>query len=261
MAYFRNAQSFYLGGTQVRQGAAGPYTLTGTLETDLLLEDLIIQTDNPHMLTDVTVAGQSIFASDQAVPTTALQPNSWLSNTGHKSMSIPLAARQQVAIQGDSAALFGPAAASNIAFAIGTAPIAPAAVIPVNQLGAEALSYVVGMGDVAVGAGGTAQLQCTIRRPVMLGALVLDFDAGNVNDLVVRSITVNNVQMLSGETGALGEIPLGALVPDSSDIDGKIIGYPAPLNGQISIEVFNNGAAPVQVAGCIFTLPTRPSQG
>ena len=255
MAYFRNAQSFYLGGP--RTAAAAAYTITGTLETDLLLEDLVIDASTQHMIDDVRVAGQSIFASDKGCPVTAFAPNSWLSQTGHKSAAIPLASRQQVSISGNAASAFGGGGATVAGFAWGTAPIAPEAVIPVNQLGGEALSYVVGLGEVNIAAGATGVLTCTIRRPVMLGAMVIDFDGGGPStDSFIRSITVNNVEMLSGESGAAGEVPISAVGPNSSDIDGKLIAYPAALNSQVSVTIVNNSGGAINYAGAIFTLPS-----
>ena len=221
----------------------------------------MITSDTQHMITDITVSGQSVFASDQGCPVSAFDPAGWLGATGHRSLGIPLAARQQVVVSGDPASVFGPAAASNVGMAIGTAPIEPQQVIPVNQLGGEALSYVCGLGEIPIAAAAAATLTCTIRRPVMLGALTLDFDAGVVDDYVVRSVTINNVQMLSGENGVLGEIPLSVFLNNSSDIDGKIIGYPAPLNGQFSVEIFNYGAVAANIAGACFTVPGMQTFG
>ena len=196
MAYFKNAQSNYLGTGMVR-AAAGVYQLTSTLEQACLLEDVTISASTQHMITDITLAGQSIFASNVGCPNTAFLANAWVGGTGHKSIGVPLASRQQVVITGDAAPAppFGPALAVDASCAIGTAPIDPEQVIPVNDLGAEAMSFVVGLGSVNVAAGATANLVATVRRPVMLGAMVLDWDTAGVviSDLTVESVTVNNV--------------------------------------------------------------------
>ena len=260
MAYFKNAQAYYLGTQMVRQGAPGAYNLTSTLEQAALLEDLILDASNQHLISDITLAGQSIWASNQPAPNTAFINNAWLGATGHRSISIPLASRQQVVVSGDTTAAlgaFGPAAATNISVAVGTAPIDPDQVVPVNDLGGEAMSYVLGMGAVNVAAGATANLVCTIRRPVMLGALMLDHDNGAIptSDLTVQSVTVNNVEMLSSIGTQQGEVSFAAFQAQSSDTDGKIIAYPGPLNGQVQITVRNYNAAAVNVAGAIFTLP------
>ena len=255
MAYFRNAQGYYLGAPQVRQGAVGAYTLTGTTEVPLLLQDCIISTDQIHEITDITVSGQSVFASNQNCPTDAFAPVGWLGATGHKSMGIPIASRQQVVVSGSTnLGTYGPGVVANVGFGIGTDPITPAQVVPVNELGGEAMSYVCGLGTVALAAGATAALQCTIRRPVMLGAMVLAIDAGVPDDFVVTGITVNNVQMLSGQAG--DNIPLSVFLNTSTDIDGKIIAYPAPLNGQVQITITNAGLVAANASGAIFTIPS-----
>jgi hypothetical protein len=263
MALFTNAQSFYLGTQMSRQGGPGAYNLTSTLEQAALLEDVILGSSAPHMITDITLAGQSVWASNQPAPSTAFAFNSWMGATGHRSLSVPLASRQQVVISGNSnnPGGFGgaPAGGVNVSCAVGTAPIDPDQVVPVNDLGGEAMSYIVGLGQVQVPAAGTAQLVATIRRPCMLGALMLDFDGFGgavINDLTVESITINNVEMLSSIGTQAGEISFQALVSQSSDVDGKIIGFEAPLNGQVAVTVRNYDAAnPANIAGCIFTLP------
>ena len=248
----RNAQGYLFGLT--RQAGAPQGTLTGTLQQASLLQDLVITTDQFTELTNVRVAGQNLLVSNQPANAAAFAPNADVE--GHRSMGIPLDSQQVVSIDYSSFDAVGVAANSTTSGAIGTDPISREQVlgIPVNSLG-RGLDFCCGLGHVIAGAGAAWTLQCVVQRPVMLGRLILAIGQ-NPNDVTIRSITVNNIELLSGAAGAAGEFGALACVNTQTDNDGNILAYPAGVNDTITITGFNYNAAATVIGGTILLLPS-----
>jgi hypothetical protein len=245
----RNAQGYLFGLT--RQAGATTGTLNGTLQQASLLQDLVITTDTFGEINNLRVAGQNVLCSNQPANLAAFAPNAMVE--GHRSLGIPLDSQQTVSIDYSSFNALGVAANSVTSGAIGTDPISRQQVIPTNSLG-RGLDFCVGMGSVIAGAGAAWTLTCTVQRPVMLGRLVIAIGQ-NPNDVTIRSITVNNIELLSGAAGAAGEFGALTCTNTQTDNDGNTIAYPAGVNDTISIQGFNYNAAATVIGGTILLLP------
>jgi hypothetical protein len=239
----RQVQGFTLGiGRQ--SGSATP-EITGIPQVPVLLEDLIIQSSQSlGLVTKLTVSGQPLFASDKDC-----DMNMWhraAQVEGQRSLMIPVAAQQQVTV---GATL---AAAGVFAAAIGTAPIEADQVVPTNELG-DALTYAFGLGTVNALAAATGSLTATCRKPCQLGRLVLT--ASIADQITVRSIVVNNIELLSGQSGSADEVAVETYRYDATDRDGNELQFPVDLNGNVTIACFNNDAVARDVYGGIFVAP------
>ncbi len=238
----RNAQGYVFGLGSVRAAAAG--TLTGTLQIASLLQDLSLQISVAGgLVTAIRVAGQNILVSNVGCDVNMWAPNCQLE--GHRSLGIPLDAQQQVAID------YTLSGAGNASGGIGSDPIAPQQVIPVNSLG-PALDYACGLGTVAAPAGAWT-FSATILRPVHLGRMVLT--AAVADDLTVRSVTVNNIELMSGAAGAVGECAIEVFAHTATDVDGLTLDYFARANDIVTISGNNYNVGAQRVDGGIFVLP------
>ena len=246
MTIRRNAQGFSLGFGRIAAAATG--TLTATLQTPSLLQDLMIETDQEGLVNTLRVSGQNVLASDQGVDINVWDPQS--QTEGQRSLGIPLYQNQQVSIE------YVLAAAGICQAAIQTDPIGdPQRIVPVNKLG-TALDYAFGLGLVAVAAGADGNLSAQARRDVDLGRLILSPSA-NAIDMTVRSIFVNNIELLSGgATGAARECPLSCFSHLATDYDGATIAYRVGTNDQVQLTLHNYNAAPTTVRGGILCLPS-----
>lgn len=250
----RNAQGYLFGMTRVATGAAGTGTCTGTLQQSSLLQDLVVTSSAPFTeLVNLRVAGQNLFCSNQNANAAAFFPNADVE--GHRSLGVPLDSQQVVSADFACFDAVGVAAAGTVSMVIGTDPISREQVVPINSLG-RGLDFCVGMGSViAAGGGATWTLQCTIQRPVMLGRLIIAIGQ-NPHDVTINSITVNNIQLLSGAANAAGEFCALACINTQTDNDGNIIAYPAGTNDVLQIQGINYNANPTVIGGTILLLPT-----
>ena len=238
----RNAQGYVFGLGTIRAAAAG--TITGTLQLASLLQDLSIQTDQPGLVDAIRIAGQNILVSNQSCDVNMWDPDCQME--GHRALGIPLDQQQQVAIQ------YTLAGAGNFTGSIGSDPIQQQQVIPVNELG-PALDYAAGLGTVAAPLLGAWSLTCTILRPVFLGRMVLT--PAVADDLTVSSVTVNNIELMSGAAGAAGEAPIESWAHTATDVDGLTMNYFARANDLLTITGTNYNAGPQRVDGGVFILP------
>jgi hypothetical protein len=239
----RNAQGYIFGLGSVRAAAAG--TLTGTLQIASLLQDLSLQFSVAGgLVTAIRVAGQNILVSNLGCDINMWAPNCQLE--GHRSMGIPLDQQQQVSID------YTLSGAGNASGGIGSDPISPTQVIPVNSLG-PALDYAAGLGTVAAAGAAAFVLQATILRPVHLGRMVLT--ASVPDDITVRSVTVNNIELMSGAAGIVGECAIETWAHTATDVDGLTLDYYARANDIITISCNNYNAGAQRVDGGIFILP------
>lgn len=247
MLRYREAQGLTLG---LPRSAGFPTgTLTGLLQTNALLQDLILNATQPGLVTAIRASGQSLMVSDQGFDLSGFSPASQVE--GARSMGITLKTQQPVDVE------FTMIAAGTISGGVNVEPIPGDLVQPVNAQG-RALNYACGLGLVNIPAGADAALQATVRRAVVLGRMGLSADA-NPEDVTVRSMTVNNVELLAGQaapTSPLGEVGLGTYGWDCTDIDGSTVGYPCRVNDQISVNLHNYNAGPITCRGGIFILPT-----
>jgi len=243
MALQRNAQGYILG--LGRSTGAASATLTGTLQTNALLQDMRIQTDQGDaMVSAIRCAGQNVMVTDQAAPAAMFAPTAKIERAA--GLGIPLESRQTVSI--DIAA----AGAQDVSAGVAIEPITETQVIPTSELG-SALDYVGGLGAVSVVAGADGTLSGTIRRPVNIGRLIAL--AAAPNSITVRSITLNNVELLAGAEGAGGEFAVEMMSPDASDEDGLVLGVVAQTNDQLQIIFHNYNAGDVAVSAGFYVLP------
>lgn len=240
---YRNAQGLALG--LPRATGAAAFSLTGTLQQAALLQDLVLNADQLGLVTDIRVAGQSIMVSNQGADISMFAAAA--QSEDHRGFGIALDSQQEVSVQGTLAA------AGTVYGGLALDPVDPSQVVPVNQLGQE-LDYCCGLGSVSVGAGADADLTATIRRPVFLGLLCLTPSADAI-DITVRSVKVNNIELLNGPAGVNGEVGIEMFSSLATDLDGRIIGYPTRQNDQISITCHNYNVAARTVYGGAFLLP------
>jgi len=253
MAVYRNAQGYMLSPQATTVGAGATSTIASTIQVACMLEDLIISsTAFDGVVSQIRVAGQSIFASSGSVPTNVFSPVA--QTEGYRSISIPINQQQQLSLD-----VVGGAAGANYSFACGTTPIPQDAVVPTDMIG-SALSYVAGFdgGFTAIAAGATATLSMTVLRPIVLGRLVLclDTDPDSVNglaDVNINSILVNNIEMKSGD--AASSIPAQVCAVRSTLDQDLLLAYPAELNSTVSVQITNNTAAGINIGGGIFCMP------
>jgi hypothetical protein len=240
----RNAQGLALG--LGRSTGAAAFSLTGTLQIPALLQDLVLRASQLGLVTDLRVAGQVLMCSNQGATLDMFRPDAEVE--GQRGLGIPLAAQQVVQCDGTLAA------AGTIAGGIGVDPITPDRVVPVNMLG-RALDYVFGLGSSgAVAAGAAGTLTATSRRDVMLGRIVMNSDGGG-DVVTVRSIQVNNIELLSGQSGATDELPVEYFSGENSDVDGLTLAYPVQDNGNVTVTIQNNDAVARTTYGGIFVMP------
>jgi|TARA_R100000084_G_scaffold109063_2_gene73791 hypothetical protein len=253
MAVFRNAQGYMLSPAPVNVGIGATVTAASTTQVPVLLEDLIVASSAfDGTVSQIRVAGQSIFASSGTVPTNVF--SAVAQTEGYRSISIPINQQQQLSVD-----FVGGAAAANYSFACGTTPIPQDAVVPTDMIG-SALSYVAGFdgGFTNIAAGATATLTMTILRPVVLGRLVLclDTDPDSINglaDVNINSILVNNIELKSGD--AASSIPAQVAAVKSTLDQDLLLAYPAELNSTVSVQITNNTAGPINIGGAIFCMP------
>lgn len=244
---YRNAQGLTLGLGSDR-AATTAKALESALQQASLLQDLQITSTQLGLVDAIRVAGQSLMASDRGANIQMFAPKAHVE--GHRGMAIPLAQQQTVSVD------ITLVANGTVSAGVSLRPIDPTAVIPVNKLG-SALNYVFGLGLVNVLAGAGGSLIATARRDCVLGLCVLDASA-NPEDVQIRSVTINNVELLAGPDGAAGEFGIECFGFDSTDDDGNVVGYPVRTNDVVNIDFWNYNAAPVNVYGGIFVLPVAP---
>ena len=243
---YRNSQDLFLG--LPRGTGSTAYSQTSTTEVAVLLQDVVIDTDQLGLVDEIKVSGQSILASDKGADINAFSPEAQVE--GHRSIGIALARQQDVAIDCTLAA------AGTVICSVGTAPVDPTRVVEVGKLGPE-LAYVAGLGSASIGATTTGTLTCSMRKDMVLGLMTLT-PASNPLDLTVRSVSINRVEMLSGKSGQNGEGPIGTFANNATDIDGKCIGYFVRVNDVVTITVQNYNAGAITVRGAIFSMPMPP---
>jgi len=248
----RQAQAFYLGSTQHLAGAGANFLLQGTAQIPLLLEDVILTCQTSFgSVNTITLAGQSLMASDQGMPVQAFQPLAQLE--GFRSVSCPINTNQRFEIGGTMLA------GANIGMAVSTSPIAPQQYRPTSELGG-ALNYCFGVAGTVVNnvaAAATTTFTATCLRDCLLGRLVIvNGNAAAVpdDDLNISSILIEGIEVLSGQ-GGVDVVNVGALSAACTDLSGLQLNYPISANGQVRITVQNANAAAGTLGIGIFCLP------
>lgn len=247
MAIFRTAQGLAVG--LGRNAAAASGNLTGTLQVPGLLQDVLIRfpLTSLGLVSAFTVSGQSVMCSNLGFDLAGLHPEAFVE--GQRSLGIPLDANQVVSVD------YSVAPNAIVGGSVNLDPIEKQDVIPVNQLGSQ-LDFLFGLGaSGAIAAGGDGSLSATARRQVMLGRFGLTPSAADM--LTVRSVSVNNIELLAGQSGATDEIPVECFGWFATDQDGNTLGYPVTVNGSVVVSIHNYDAAPQSVNGGIFVMPGR----
>lgn len=229
----RQGQSFMLGFDDVAAGTA--VLLTAKLQQACLLNDLGIDCANPGLVTDVRVAGQSIVCSDSGMPFGAFRNDAGVE--GHRGIAIALDQNQEVTINA------APASSAVVRAWIGIDPVSPEKVDDVNNL-ADRLNFVFGGGSSgAVAISSSATSTAIARRDCVLGPMLVDYTAAGshiIQDALLTSLKVNNLELMNGIAGS--EIPLKALAPDATDVDGRTVAYLVQANTAV-VATFRNDDA------------------
>lgn len=252
MTTLRNAQGLTLG--LGRAAAVTVGTLAGTLMRDSMLMDPIVSASGFGLITDMAVAGQNLNVSSDGAPWQMWSAQAQAE--GYRSLGIPLEQQQPFTMD----YVFG--APVNISAGVNTDPISPDEVVPVDSLG-QALNYFGGFGQFpgpGIAAGADATLTTTVRRAVKLGLISMVGDpTALAADLTVRSIQVNNIELLcGGDTPVQREVPLEALSQLCTDTDGRMLGYEVAPNSVIDIVVHNYNAGALLCGGGFFCMPIVP---
>ena len=260
----RNAQGYFLGSNYVVGAAPNSVQiLTGTAQFPLLMEQLVLDsTADDGIITAIRLAGQNLFASNSAVPYKIFKSYSFAHKDSSSSLSVPIDRNQTFQVSLTN----GAAGAADYSMAVGTTPLvnpdgSEVATTPdVNQLG-SLLNYVFGFGAYQnVGAAATVTFTATALRNCTLGKLIICNDQavafGNLADITIDSIQVNNIELLSSAAGEV--IPaetLGCL--SMIDLDDSLIAYDVELNSTVSITVTNHNAVNAQnISMAAFCLPS-----
>ena len=243
------AQNLYLGTTQIRQGAAGDFTLTAQIQRAALLQTLTVSCNNEFTISEISVAGQSCLTSDSVVGGSAFGRT--LYYKAASALGISVNNNMQVVVQGNTTV------ASNISLAVGLDPI-PNGAVKTRSQQAHAYNYCHGLGTAVVPAGGASTMTSISNRAAVLGLIVLENQTGAVanSDLLVTSLKVDGLEMLAGQTGA-DEIPIEAFFADSTAYKDNTLGYPVNPQSRIEIGFFNHNAAAATVSGAIFLEPWK----
>ena len=262
MTVFRNAQGYSLSSQPVAIAAGAIGTVVGTAQVSLALEELVVSggVSDGGLITGIRVAGQEILASNAAVPWMALSNRIAGMDGGYRSIGLTISNSQTVAVDVSNTGV----AAGNFQFSCTTTPIPDSAVVPVNSSG-DSLNFLFGLGEtLALAAGASANLTAVALRPTVLGRLVV-VQQGAVNpggalaDITIDSILVNNIELLSGQTGAAvggGGIPAECCgVLSTYDGDTSLLQYPVELNSTVTVLVTNRTAGPVSIGAAIYCLP------
>jgi len=251
------AQNLFLSTNQVRLVAAGDFTATAEAQSSCLLQSLTIDAQTAGeqtqgVITECTVAGQSVFVSDQSACLSAFGPTAF--NANARSLGISINNNMKVVVQGTSAS-----ATAAISLGIQVDPL-PDDKVKTRANQAHAYNFCFGMGEKVIPAAGSATLSARSNRAVTLGDIILQnntLPAAFVlsEDLVVTSLTVGGLEMLNGVTGAQ-EIGLACFGAQASNYTGVKLAYPINPQTEVSITVKNYDAAnAATVAGAIFCEP------
>ena len=261
----RNAQSLTLGAGKLTGAVAR--THNGTAQVDTLLQDLSITSVDAAganaqatVINAIRVAGQRLDCSNQAMDANAFNPQT-RQTEGTASISLPIAAQQVFSIDLTTAA-----AGDVTGVSVNVDPLM-GPVLPINELAANALSFCAGLGtaNIIAGAGGVGnvQLQATILRPVTLGrigltAVINAASPADINGLTVTSITINGLEMLAGNTAAIGNAcPFEAFSWNCDDSDGLSLATHVSQNDLVIVTINNSVAAgnPIVIQGGILIMP------
>lgn len=252
------AQNLFLATDQVRLVAAGDWTATAEAQSSCLLQSCTIDAQSlgeqtQGLITEISVAGQSVFVSDQAACLSAFSPTAF--NENARSLGLSVNNNMKVVVQGSSAA-----AAAAISLGIQIDPL-PDDRVKTRAMQAHAYNFCFGMGEKVIPPAGSATLSARSNRAVTLGDVILQnntLPGGTFvlsQDMVITSFTIGGLEMLNGITGAQ-EIGLSCFSAQASNYSGVKLGYPINPQTEVSITIKNYDAAnPGTVAGAIFCEP------
>jgi hypothetical protein len=236
----RPAQSLFLPFDDVAAGTS--VSLTATVQQACLLNDLVISCALTGLVTAIAVAGQSLMCSDLGVDLGLFRYD--CAAEGHRGIGIALAQQQQVTLT------VAPASSAVARASIGIDPVDPSAAINVNDLG-DGLNYVFGLGSSgSVAVTSSTTVTANSRRDGVLGPLIGSYLAAAshiIQDATITSFKVNNLELMNGVAGS--DVPLQAILPDATDLDGRTLAYPIETNDAVAITYRNDDAD----AGDVFT--------
>ncbi len=229
----RDAQSFFLGFSDAAAGTS--VDLTATAQQACLLNDLGVTCANQGLVTEVKVAGQSIMCSDKGMPFGAFRSDAGVE--GHRAIGIAIDQQQTVTINA------APASSSVVRAWIGIDPANPARIDDVNQIGDRLNRFFGGGSSGACAISASTESTATSRRDCVLGPMIVDYLAAAnhiIQDATLTSLKINNLELMNGASGS--DVPLSALAPDATDIDGRTVAYLVTKNAAV-IATFRNDDA------------------
>lgn len=226
-------------------------SMEGEAQVASLLNDPIFASDQEGLITDFRVGGQSLLCSDLGVGWRTFSLAAQLED--QRAIGLPVRPKTLVTIG------YTLAAAGTIVGGIGTDPIPmEEARDPNDPSVAGRLNYVFGLGKTTVPNGAEATIAAVCRRSCKLGAIVLySPTAAAYLDVEVRNIERNNATLFAGRvSGAtLDSLPLGYFDYLRTDTDGRRLNLDVAFNDIITVKLFNNNAAPIDVYGGILVDP------
>jgi hypothetical protein len=245
LAFLLNKPQAFLLGLGIDHAATTAKVLTESLAQDFLLEDLTLYSDQLGLVTDIRLAGQSVFCSDLACDLSAFHPEAVVE--GQRSFGVPLS--QSLAVQ-VSATLI---AAGALSGSLGVQPIPPEGkpFPDVASLG-KRLNLFFGLGSSTFAAAAINTITAKALRDCTLGRLVMSTSANQAN-LTVNDIRISRKNMLGGMTPA--PVSLMSLGPFATDVDGLVLAQQVHPGDVVEIDVENHTAVAAVVRGAIFTMP------
>ncbi len=252
-----SAQNLYVGSNQIRQAGAGAFTITARVQSPCLLQTINISSSNPTEFTisDITVAGQSVFTSNGVAVGSAFTPDSY--GAWNKALGISVLNSMDIVVTGNTVA------PSNLSLQCGLDPI-PTSKVQSTAQQAYAYNFCHGMSTVNVpafggGVAGQATLSSVSNRQVVLGAIVMGCTTAGIplTDIVLSSFKIDSLEMLNGPTGAQ-EYSLDQFAAASATIRDNTLGYSLNPQSRIDVTLKNYNAAAADVSGVIFCESWKP---
>jgi len=254
-----SAQNLYVGANQIRQAGAGQFTITARVQSPCLLQTINVSSSAPQEFTisDITVAGQSVFTSNGVAIGTAFSPISY--GAWNKALGISVLNSMDVVVTGVTTAT------SNLSLQCGLDPL-PTSKVQSTAEQAYSYNFAHGLGSVLVpafggGVAGEATLSSVSNRQTVLGQIVMGATTAGIplTDIVVTSFKIDSLEMLNGSTNNQ-EYSLEQFAAESACIRDNTLGYSVNPQSRIDITLRNYSAVAggCNVSGVIFCESWKP---
>lgn len=218
------SQTLALGGAPAV--AVTTFTLSATPQKSVMLGVLNLVTEVDGMISDIKVAGQSVFCSDGSTPIQLF--NQYAHAVSERYAGIALGAGLDVFVDGSLDT------SGDVSLAWFVDPIEKA--VDMSQQ-TEFYNYCFGLGTKSAAASTTETLQQVSTRPCTLGELVAYEKDGNNADIYITSIKVGGEELLTGAGDQ--KINLASFNADQPNIAGLDLNYRIGSNVPVAIKFEN----------------------